>query len=93
MRWSAAPSFGLHPANCYNGEKTFAGIDRMLLISTQGDNDTRIRQHTAAVAVAQRARVGFIAYTSLTNAEESELILAAVYRVTEEAIRETGIPY
>ena len=32
-------------------EKAFAGVDRLLLISTDGDNETRIRQHQAAIDV------------------------------------------
>ncbi|QMV43442.1 SDR family oxidoreductase [Cohnella cholangitidis] len=71
----------------------FAGIDRLLLISADGDNDTRIRQHTNAVAAAQRAGVKFIAYTSLANASESAIFLAEVHRFTEETIVKTGIPY
>jgi NAD(P)H dehydrogenase (quinone) len=74
-------------------DAAFTGIDRLLLISTDGDNETRIRQHTAAVAAAQRAKVGFIAYTSVGNASESSLFLAPVHRATEEAIRKTGIPF
>ncbi|WP_239619245.1 SDR family oxidoreductase [Cohnella mopanensis] len=74
-------------------DSAFAGIDRLLIISTDGDNETRIRQHTNAVAAAQRAQVGFIAYTSAPNASESKLFLALVHRVTEEAIVQTGIPY
>lgn len=71
-------------------ETAFQGIDRLLIISTDGDNETR---HTNAVNAAQRAQVGFIAYTSLANANESRLALAEVHRVTEEAIANTGIPY
>lgn len=71
----------------------FTGIDRLLIISTDGDNETRIRQHGNAVAAALEAKVGFIAYTSLGNAMESGLFLAPVHRATEEAIRKTGIPY
>lgn len=71
----------------------FAGVDRLLIISADGDNETRIRQHTNAVAAAKQAEVGFIAYTSLANASESSLFLAPVHRATEEAIRNTGIPY
>ncbi|CCQ96476.1 NmrA [[Clostridium] ultunense Esp] len=74
-------------------DAAFAGIDRLLIISTDGDNETRLRQHTAAVAAAQRANVGFIAYTSLANASDNPLFLAEVHRATEEAIRKTGIPY
>ena len=71
----------------------FAGIDRLLIISADGDNETRIRQHANAVAAAEQARVKFIAYTSVANAKESSLSLAEVHRTTEEAIRKTGIPY
>lgn len=74
-------------------DSAFAGIDRLLIISADGDNETRIRQHSNAVAAAQRANVGFIAYTSLVNARESSMFLAEVHRVTEEAILKTGIPY
>jgi NAD(P)H dehydrogenase (quinone) len=74
-------------------DTAFAGIDRLLIISTDGDSETRIRQHTNAIAAAQRAQVGFIAYTSVVNASESKLFLALVHRVTEEAIIKTGIPY
>jgi len=74
-------------------DSAFAGIDRLLLISTDGDNETRIRQHANAIAAAQRAQVGFIAYTSAPNASESKLFLALVHRLTEEAIIKSGIPY
>ncbi|MGO4696033.1 SDR family oxidoreductase [Paenibacillus sp. 2TAB26] len=74
-------------------DKAFAGIDRLLIVSTDGDNETRIRQHADAVAAAQRANVGFIAYTSVGNASKSSLFLAPVHRAAEEAIKNTGIPY
>jgi NAD(P)H dehydrogenase (quinone) len=71
----------------------FAGVDRLLIISADGDNETRIRQHSNAVAAAKDANVKFIAYTSVGNASESSLFLAPVHRATEEAILKTGIPY
>jgi NAD(P)H dehydrogenase (quinone) len=71
----------------------FEGIDKLLIISADGDNETRIRQHGNAVAAAKEAQVKFIAYTSLGKASESSLFLAAVHRFTEEAILKTGIPY
>ncbi|MFF2888354.1 SDR family oxidoreductase [Paenibacillus sp. NPDC057967] len=74
-------------------DAAFAGIDRLLIISADGDNDARIRQHTNAVAAAECAGVAFIAYTSLANAAESPIFLAPVHRVTEEVIVKTGIPY
>lgn len=74
-------------------DSAFAGVDRLLLISTDVDNDTRIRQHQAAVGAAERAGVKFIAYTSIANANESKNFLAPTHKTTEEAILKTGIPY
>jgi NAD(P)H dehydrogenase (quinone) len=74
-------------------QTAFAGIDRLLIISADGDTETRIRQHTNAVAAAQLAGVKFIAYTSLANASDSTIFLAPVHRTTEEVIVKTGIPY
>ncbi len=71
----------------------FAGIDRLLIISADGDNETRIRQHANAVAAAERAGVKFIAYTSLANATESTNLMAPPHVATEAAIIKTGIPY
>jgi NAD(P)H dehydrogenase (quinone) len=71
----------------------FAGVDRLLLISADGDNETRIRQHANAVAAAERAGVKFIAYTSIVNAKESTNLFAPTHQATEEAILNTGIPY
>jgi NAD(P)H dehydrogenase (quinone) len=74
-------------------DKAFAGIERMLIISTDGDNETRIRQHTNAVESAARAGVRFIAYTSLSNAGASRLPLAPPHQAAEAAIAKSGIPY
>jgi NAD(P)H dehydrogenase (quinone) len=74
-------------------DSAFAGIDRLLIISADGDNETRIRQHTNAVAAAERAGVKFIAYTSIVNAKESRNLFAPTHQATEKAILKTGIPY
>ena len=74
-------------------DAAFAGIDRLLLISADGDNETRVRQHTDAVAAAERAGVKFIAYTSVANASESTIFLVPPHVAAEEAILKTGIPY
>jgi NAD(P)H dehydrogenase (quinone) len=74
-------------------DSAFSGIDRLLIISADGDNETRIRQHTNAVAGAERAGVKFIAYTSIVNAKESKNLFAPTHQATEEAVLKTGIPY
>lgn len=74
-------------------DKAFKGIDRLLIISADGDNEKRIQQHTNAVQAAERAGVKFIAYTSLANATESKNLMAPPHVATEAAIIKTGIPY
>ncbi len=74
-------------------DTAFAGIDRLLMISTDGENETRIRQHKTAVDAAKRAGVTFIAYTSIANAQESTNFLAPTHKATEQMIIEAGIPY
>ncbi|WP_299093222.1 SDR family oxidoreductase [uncultured Metabacillus sp.] len=74
-------------------DTAFKGIDRLLIISADGDNETRIHQHTNAVQAAERAGVKFIAYTSLANATESKNLMAPPHVATEAAIIKTGIPY
>lgn len=73
-------------------EKAFSGIDRLLLISSS-EIDRRAPQHINAIEAAKAAGVGFIAYTSILRADTSPLQLAAEHRVTEDAIKASGIPY
>ena len=63
--------------------RAFVGVDRILIISTDGDNQMRIRQHGSTVRAVQEAGVGFIAYTSIANAGANTLGLAEVHRTTE----------
>lgn len=74
-------------------DNAFTGINRLLIISADGDNETRIHQHTNAVQAAERAGVKFIAYTSIANATESKNLMAPPHVATEAAIIKTGIPY
>ncbi|WP_070328135.1 SDR family oxidoreductase [Exiguobacterium aurantiacum] len=74
-------------------DEAFQGVERLLIISADGDNDTRIRQHANAVEAAKRAGVKFIAYTSLADATESQNLMAPPHVETEEAIERTGIPH
>lgn len=73
--------------------KAFRGIDKMLLISTDLDNETRIRQHLQAIDSAKIAGVKHIVYTSIAKASQSALSLAEVHRVTEKAIIDSGLKY
>ncbi|QKV18640.1 SDR family oxidoreductase [Oricola thermophila] len=73
-------------------ERAFNGIDRLLLISSS-EIGQRAPQHINAIEAAKAAGVGFIAYTSILHADTSPLMLAEEHRVTEDAIRASGIPY
>lgn len=74
-------------------EDAFQGIDKLLLISTQGDDETRIRQHTNAIYAAEKSGVGQLIYTSISKSDQSTLAVAEVHRQTEQLIYESGIPY
>lgn len=74
-------------------KEAFKNIDKLLIISTDGDNETRIRQHKTALIEAKKSGVKFIAYTSVAQAETSSLPLAIVHKETEAFIKELGIPY
>ncbi|MCB1338079.1 MAG: SDR family oxidoreductase [Maritimibacter sp.] len=70
----------------------FAGIDRLLLISSS-EVGQRAPQHQNVIDAAKAAGVGFIAYTSLLKAGSSPLQLAAEHRATEAALAASGIPH
>jgi NAD(P)H dehydrogenase (quinone) len=72
----------------------FAGVDQLLIISTDVTGEVRQKLQTAAVAAAKAAGVKHIVYTSLTNpGPESAVLLAPDHHVTEQAIEATGIPF
>ncbi|GAA3518123.1 SDR family oxidoreductase [Actinocatenispora rupis] len=74
--------------------RAFDGVDRLVLVSTNGSDDQRLAQHATAVRAAADAGVGFLAYTSVTAADADSVAgLAEVHGGTERAIRDTGIPF
>jgi NAD(P)H dehydrogenase (quinone) len=68
------------------------GIDRLLLISAS-EVGKRTGQHGNVIAAAKAAGVGFIAYTSILNADTGGMKLAEEHIATEAAIRESGLAY
>lgn len=72
-------------------DEAFAGIDRLLLISSSAVGQ-RIAQHRNVIEAARRAGVKLLAYTSLLHADTSPLGLAAEHRETEAMLRASGIP-
>lgn len=76
--------------------KAAAGADRMLIISTDavGVSGERIRQHVAAVKVAEAAGVKHVVYTSIPNpGPNSPIILAADHYATEQALEASSMGY
>lgn len=68
----------------------FAGIDRLLIVSTDAVG-TRLPAQVAAVEAAARAGVARIAYTSVTRPEpENPAGVVADHAGTEEALRASG---
>lgn len=76
--------------------KSFEGIDRLLIISTDAIMvpGQRLKQHLNAVAAAKAAGVKFIAYTSMPNPTlDSPIFFAPDHLGTENAIKESGLQY
>jgi NAD(P)H dehydrogenase (quinone) len=72
--------------------RTFHADDKVLLISSN-EVGKRAAQHIRVIEAAREAGVGLLAYTSLLRADTSRLSLAAEHKTTEEAIRDSGVPY
>lgn len=73
--------------------ETLAGVDRLLLISTDVVGDIRVQLHKNAVNAAARAGVGHITYTSAVNPHTSPLAFIREHGATEDAIQASGLPY
>ena len=71
----------------------FKGIDRLFIMSTFGDLETVMRQHTNAVEAAKATDIKQIIYPSVTRAEGNGFFLAGLHRAREVAIIESDIPY
>lgn len=77
-------------------DAAFAGIERLLIISTDklGVPGARLAQHIAAVNAAKRSGVGHIVYTSIPSPYPSERArVADDHFWTEQAIIATGLTW
>jgi len=70
----------------------FDGVDRLLLISSS-EIGKRADQHRNVLAAAKSAGVGFVAYTSILNADSGGMALAEEHVATEAALRDSGLPH
>ncbi len=74
-------------------DAAFAGVDRLLLISTDSF-DHRLEQQRAAVEAADKAGVGHVIYTSIPNAgPESPIIAVPSHYGTELALEASRMGY
>src|SRR6195952_4378023 len=76
-------------------EAAFAGVDRLLIISTDSLDTPgkRLVQHKAAIEAARKAGVKHILYTSMPSPDKSLVTFAPDHLGTEQAIRASGIGY
>ncbi|MFN5683129.1 NAD(P)H-binding protein, partial [Bradyrhizobium sp.] len=71
----------------------FAGVGRMLLISTDRLDRPgyRAEQHGRAIAAAEQAGVGHVVYTSMPKPDNSPLLIAPDHARTEAALRDSKL--
>ena len=73
-------------------DAAFTGVDRLLFVSGS-EVGSRIPQHRNVIDAARRAGVGFVAYTSITRADDTDLLMADEHRQTEQLLAESGLPH
>lgn len=73
-------------------ESAFAGATKLIFVSGS-EVGQRVQQHSNVVDAAAAAGVELVAYTSIPNADHTQLLLAVEHRATEAAIRESGLPF
>ena len=73
-------------------DAAFAGVDRLLLISSS-EIGQRAAQHRNAIEAARKAGTMLIVYTSVLHADTSPLGLAEEHRQTEAMLHESGVPF
>lgn len=74
-------------------KQVLAGVDRLLLISTDAVG-SRIEDHRQAIAAARIAGVEHVIYTSmLSPGSDNPSLIAAEHAATEQALRESGMTW
>lgn len=73
-------------------KRAFAGIDELVLISSDGDADTVMRHHANAIEAARTADVRHITFTSIVDiGEASPFYYAPAYRDAERRLAACGL--
>lgn len=74
--------------------KAFAGVDRLLLISTDATGAVRLSQQIAAVKAAEEAGVKHVLYTSIANVQENSTAqVSPDHYGTEQALINSKLGY
>ncbi|WP_026924830.1 SDR family oxidoreductase [Glycomyces arizonensis] len=68
------------------------GVEKLLLISGS-EVGQRLPQHRNVIDAAKYAEVGLVLYTSILNADTSQVALATEHIGTERYLQETGVPH
>lgn len=76
-------------------DTAFAGVDRLVIISTDSLDTPgkRLAQHKAAVEAAVRAGVKHVVYTSMPNPDDSLVTFAPDHLGTEQALKDSGLSH
>lgn len=72
-------------------KSALSGVDKLLLISAS-EVGKRFQQHQAVINAAKEAEVKLFAYTSILKADTSPMKLASEHKMTEAAIKASGLP-
>jgi NAD(P)H dehydrogenase (quinone) len=73
-------------------KKAFAGVDELVLISSDGEAGTVMRHHANAIDAAVAARIRHITFTSIIDVEPlSPFYLAPGYRDAERRLADSGV--
>ena len=73
-------------------DAAFAGAEKVLLISSS-EVGQRVAQHKAVADAARAAGVRLLVYTSILNADTSNLLLSQEHKATEAYLRASGVPF
>jgi NAD(P)H dehydrogenase (quinone) len=74
-------------------KRAFAGIDEIVLISSDGDANTVMRHHANAIEAAAAAGARHIVFTSIVDVDDrSPFYFAPVYRDAERRLAACGVP-
>jgi NAD(P)H dehydrogenase (quinone) len=70
----------------------FAGAEKVLLVSGS-EVGRRVQQHRNVIKEAVAAGARLLAYTSISNADRTDILLAADHQATEQILANSGVPF